>query len=130
MFIFEKAPFKSCHASTLVEHEPGKLIAAWFAGDAEGAKNVQICGSTFDGKKWSEREVMGPEPGQRCGTRALSRPAGGPLSLGYKAGPSPGGGPGYARKPPDSGKTGSNPEMMPAGMWGPVRAKPIQLGSG
>ena len=31
MFIFEKVPFKECHASTLVEQEVGKLMAAWFA---------------------------------------------------------------------------------------------------
>ena len=49
MFIFEKAPFAECHASTVVEHEPGKLLAAWFAGDREGAKNVQIWSSRFDG---------------------------------------------------------------------------------
>ena len=54
MFIFEKAPFPSCHASTLVEHEAGKLLAAWFGGKAEGAPDVKIWGSTFDGKKWDE----------------------------------------------------------------------------
>ena len=70
MFIFEKAPFPSCHASTLVEHEPGKLLAAWFGGKDEGAKDVQIWASTFDGKKWGEldgaRHRAGPavlEPG-------------------------------------------------------------------
>ena len=31
MFIFEKAPFPSCHASTLAEIAPGRLQAAWFA---------------------------------------------------------------------------------------------------
>src|SRR5262249_2420486 len=130
MFIFEKAPFKSCHASTLVEHEPGKLIAAWFAGDAEGAKNVQIWGSTFDGKKWSEPEVMGTEPGQPCWNPVLFKTARGTLYLWYKAGPSPERWTGYVRKSTDSGQTWSKPEMMPAGMWGPVRATPIQLGSG
>ena len=66
MFIFEKAPFKSCHASTVVEHEPGRLLAAWFGGDREGAPNVQIWGSAFDGTKWSEPAVVGSEPGQPC----------------------------------------------------------------
>ena len=30
-FIYQEAPFPSCHASTLVEHNGG-LIAAWFGG--------------------------------------------------------------------------------------------------
>src|SRR5205814_8004143 len=35
----------------------------------------------------------------------------------------------YVRTSKD-GKTWTPPEMMPAGMWGPVRAKPIQLKNG
>lgn len=130
MFIYEKAPFPSCHASTLVEHEPGKLLAAWFGGQAEGAKDVQIWLSAFDGKSWSEPKVVGTEPGQPCWNPVLFKAAKGTLWLWYKAGPSPERWTGFSRTSSDGGKTWSKVEMMPAGFWGPVRAKPIQLANG
>lgn len=130
MFIFEKAPFPSCHASTIVEHEAGKLMAAWFGGKAEGAKDVEIWASTFDGKAWSKPEVMGTEPGQPCWNPVLFKTAKGALFLWYKAGPKPDNWTGYVRTSADSGKTWSKPEMMPSTLMGPVRAKPIQLANG
>lgn len=130
MFIFEKAPFPSCHASTVVEPEPGKLLAAWFGGSREGAKDVQIWGSSFDGKKWTEPAVLGTEPGQPCWNPVLFKTAKGPLHLWYKVGPSPETWTGFVRTSADNGKTWSEPGMMPASFWGPVRAKPIQLGNG
>ena len=130
MFIFEKAPFKSCHASTLVEYEPGKLLAAWFGGDAEGAKNVQIWSSAFDGKAWSEPAVIGSEPGQPCWNPVLFKTERGTLYFWYKAGPKPDRWTGFVRTSKDGGKTWTPPEMMPAGFWGPVRAKPIQRKDG
>src|SRR4051812_28370322 len=129
MFIFEKAPFPSCHASTVVEHEPGKLMAAWFGGKDEGAKDVQIWASTFDGTKWTEPAVIGSEPGQPCWNPVLFKTAKGTIILWYKAGPSPERWTGYVRTSAD-GKAWSAAAMMPAGQWGPVRAKPIQLASG
>lgn len=130
MFIFEKAPFPSCHASTLVEHEPGKLMAAWFGGKDEGAKDVQIWSSAFDGKAWSEPKVLGTEPGQPCWNPVLFKSAKGTLFLWYKAGPKPDNWTGFGRTSNDNGKTWSEVEMMPAGFFGPVRAKPIQLANG
>ncbi len=130
MFIFEKAPFPSCHASTIVEQEAGKFMAAWFGGKAEGAKDVEIWASTFDGKSWTEPKVLGTEPGQPCWNPVLFKTAKGTLVLWYKAGPKPDNWTGYVRTSPDSGKTWTKPEMMPSTFMGPVRAKPIQLANG
>ncbi len=130
VFIFDKAPFKSCHASAVVEVEPGRLMAAWFGGTDEGAKDVQIWASTFDGKRWTAPAAVGSEPGFPCWNPVLFKTAKGTLTLWYKAGPSPMTWTGFVRTSADGGKTWSAAEMMPAGMWGPVRAKPIQLADG
>lgn len=130
MFIFEKAPFPKCHASTVVEVEPGRLLAAWFGGTDEGAKDVQIWASAFDSKAWSPPAVVGSEPGYPCWNPVLFKTARGKLYLWYKAGPKPFNWTGYVRTSADNGKTWSAAEMMPAGTWGPVRAKPIQLADG
>src|SRR5262249_17310025 len=66
MFIFEKAPFESCHASTIVELEPGKFLAAWFGGKGEGKPDVKVWWSRFDGRKWSPPEAAAEEPGSPC----------------------------------------------------------------
>ena len=126
--IFEKPPTPGCHASTLVEVEKGKLLAAWFGGKDEGAKDVQIYLSRFDGKSWSAPEVVGTEPGQPTWNPVLFKTAKGTLYLWYKAGPKPDSWTGYVRTSADGGKTWSKPAMMPAGFYGPVRAKPIQVG--
>jgi len=130
MFIFEKAPFPSCHASTIVEHEPGKLMAAWFGGKDEGAKDVQIWSSIFDGKKWGELVVLGTEPGQPCWNPVLFKSKKGTLFLWYKAGPKYDIWTGFVRTLSDNGRSWSKSEMMPATHVGPVRAKPIQLTNG
>jgi predicted neuraminidase len=134
MFIFEKAPFPSCHASTLVEAEPGRLLAAWFAGKDEGARDVKIWQAAFDGKAWSRPEVVAEEPGFPCWNPVLFRspaaPAAAPagtLMLFYKAGPSPMTWSAYLRRSADGGRTWGKVEAFPAGLLGPIKNKPIAL---
>src|SRR5437868_3994530 len=51
-FIFESAPFPSCHASTIVETH-GNLVAAWFGGTAEKNPDVGIWVSRQVDGKWT-----------------------------------------------------------------------------
>src|SRR5688572_27447165 len=51
-FIYETAPFPSCHASTLVETKSG-LVAAWFGGTAERNPDVCIYVSRHENGKWN-----------------------------------------------------------------------------
>lgn len=45
-------PQASAHAATLAELPDGRIAAAWFAGSEEGARDVAIHFSLFDGKQW------------------------------------------------------------------------------
>ena len=129
-FIFEQAPFASCHASTILEPEPGKLIAAWFGGAKEGANDVKIWWSRHDGMSWSPPEVAAEEAGQPCWNPVLFKSKAGTLFLFYKAGPSPSTWSGFVRRSMDAGKTWSKPEILPAGLLGLVKNKPIQRADG
>src|SRR5579872_6341401 len=51
-FIFEKAQFPSCHASTLAETKSG-LVAAWFGGTAERNPDVCIYVSRHENGTWT-----------------------------------------------------------------------------
>lgn len=130
MFIYEKAPFPSCHASTIVEIAKGQYLAAWFGGKDEGAKDVQIWGSRFDGKAWSAPVVWGSDPGYPTWNPVLYFTSKNTLALWYKSGPSPQTWTGHVRWSNYLGMTWTKPEMLPASFYGPVRAKPITLKDG
>ena len=51
-YIFERAPFASAHASTIVETPEG-LVAAWFGGTKERNPDVGIWVSRREGDGWS-----------------------------------------------------------------------------
>jgi predicted neuraminidase len=130
MFIFEKAPFASCHASTIIELETGRFLAAWFGGKDEGAPDVRIWSSRFDGKVWSAPAVLADETGFPCWNPVLFKSKGGTLFLFYKAGKNPMSWTGYVRRSSDQGATWSRVEQLPAGLLGPIKNKPIQRADG
>jgi predicted neuraminidase len=130
-FIFERAAFPSCHASTVVETKPNEFLAAWFGGTDEGAKDVAIWLSRRDAvEHWSEPQKVADEPGVPCWNPVLFRERSGPLFLFYKAGPSPQTWSGFVRSSHDGGESWQPPEVLPAGLLGPIKNKPVQLASG
>jgi predicted neuraminidase len=133
-FVFERAPFPSAHASTIVETRDG-LVAAWFGGTKERDPDVGIWVSRHDGTRWSApvEVANGVQPdGTRhpCWYPVLFQPSNGPLVLFYKVGPSPSAWWGLVRSSADNGRTWSSPIKLPEGILGPIRAKPVELRPG
>lgn len=134
-FIYESAPFPSCHASTIAETKDG-LAAAWFGGTAEKNPDVGVWFSTSTrGGSWTAPvEVANgiQEKGKRqpCWNPVLFQPKEGPLLLFYKVGPNPSRWWGMLIKSADGGKTWSNPQRLPDDILGPIKNKPIQLADG
>ncbi|HYV04249.1 MAG TPA: sialidase family protein [Blastocatellia bacterium] len=133
-FIFQQAPFPSCHASTIAETRTG-LIAAWFGGTRERSPDVGIWVSRRDKNSWSKLlEVAdGIQPdGKRypCWNPVLFQAERGPLFLFYKVGPSPSEWWGMVITSSDGGSSWSKPRRLPEGIIGPVKNKPVGLKDG
>jgi predicted neuraminidase len=134
-FIFETNPVPSCHATTIVEAKDGSLVAAWFAGEAEGKPDVSIWTARQVDGKWSApvKVAEGTQPdGKRfpCWNPVLFQPKEGPLQLYYKVGPNPVEWWGLLRLSEDNGKTWGEPRRLPDGILGPIKNKPVQLKDG
>jgi predicted neuraminidase len=133
-FIYEHAPFPSCHASTIVEI-PGGVMAAWFGGTAERNPDVGIWVARHEGHGWSApiEVVNGLQSNGRrypCWNPVLFRPKDGPLQLYYKVGPTPSTWWGEVVTSTDHGRTWSASRRLPEGILGPIKNKPVQLDGG
>lgn len=134
-FVFTKAKFKQCHASTICETTRG-LVSAWFGGTKEGADDVGIWTSYHDGLKWSSpvRIADGVQhEGLRypCWNPVLFQPPGdAPTLLFFKVGPSPRQWWGEVMISYDRGRTFRDRRRLPEGIAGPVRCSPLLLPDG
>ena len=133
-FIFETAPFPSCHASTMAETKSG-LVAAWFGGTAERNPDVCIYVARNENGKWTPPVAVADGVGfatNRLPTwnPVLFQPTNGPLLLFYKVGPKPAAWWGMLTTSTNDGQTWSPPTRLPDGILGPIKNKPVQLANG
>jgi predicted neuraminidase len=70
--------------------------------------------------------MVAEEPGYPCWNPVLFKSSKGTLSLFYKAGPSPERWSGYVQRSTDGGKTWGKAQILPAGLLGPIKNKPIE----
>jgi len=131
-FIFQPGSqsFPECHASTIVELRGGELLAAWFGGTHERAPDVAIWTARYAKGTWSKPVEVAREKNIPTWNPVLFHTKDGELWLYYKAGPDTGSWSGARMWSTDEGRTWSTPERLPAGLLGPIRAKPLVLADG
>jgi alpha-L-rhamnosidase len=129
-FIFDRAPFASCHASTIAEGDNG-LVVAFFGGTHEKHRDVEIWSSRKESGTWSQPLSIaeGMFNGSRypCWNPVLFQVPEGPMLLFYKVGPDPESWWGMIKRSYNAGKSWSKPERLPDGILGPVKNKPVLL---
>ncbi len=133
-FVYERAPFRSAHASTLAE-SGGSLVCAWFGGSREGASDVAIWLARLEGGIWSEPACVATGEGTGgarypCWNPVLFQGGDGALLLFYKVGPGPAGWWGMVRESRDGGSTWGEAKRLPDGILGPIKNKPLLLPDG
>ncbi|MEY4986242.1 MAG: hypothetical protein RL567_21 [Bacteroidota bacterium] len=133
-FIYESAPFPSCHASTLVETPQG-IAAAWFGGTHEKHPDVAIWLSFYQNGTWSNPQevangIQGNGKRYPLWNPVLFQIPGKELILFYKDGPAPDEWWGMLKRSFDGGKTWSAAEHLPKDIYGPIKNKPELLTDG
>lgn len=135
-FVYTKADFPQCHASTILELPDGELLCAFFGGTEEGDPDVEIRLSRKPvGGTWSA--PISVADGLQSETKRLPtwnpvlfQPHGGEIMLFYKVGPNPMDWWGMAKTSGDGGHTWSDARRLEDGLLGPIKNKPIQLANG
>jgi predicted neuraminidase len=108
----------------------GDLMAAWFTGSREGASDVTIHGARFTGGKWTVPVELAHADNVPCWNPVLFHTADGRLWLYYKYGTSPRTWKGARKWSTDEGRTWSAEELLPDGILGPIKDKPLVLADG
>lgn len=124
------------HAATLVEYLPNQIMASWFGGSYEGAKDVAIYISKYENGEWSPAQVVVKPAVIKGDTLACWNPVlfksceTKKLYLFYKVGKNPREWVGAMITSLDNGVTWNAPKYLPEGFLGPIRNKAIEINPG
>lgn len=133
-FLYDDAPFPSCHSATIAETPTG-LVAAFFGGTRERHPDVEIYVCRQENGQWTRpvsaaHGIQSDEERLPTWNPVLYQIPDGDLLLFYKVGPKPSEWWGMLKRSVDGGRTWSEAEKLPEGYIGPVKNKPVLLDNG
>lgn len=134
-FLYEEAPFPSCHAATIEETADGSLVTAFFGGTRERAPDcrIYVCRRPAGEERWTAPVAVAEGKDSTgasvaCWNPVLSRiPGTDELILFYKTGKSVKEWIGWTVRSVDGGRTWGAPERLPDGFIGPTKNKPVYV---
>lgn len=133
IFDMNNQPFNICHASNVCVLENGDILAAWFAGDAEGSDDVAIWLSRKSKNQWSSPILIAHDTNEPHWNPVIFQKEDGEIILFYKVGREIKKWYTNYRISKDNGETWSNHKELvqgDRGGRGPVRCKVVQLSDG
>ncbi len=125
-----------CHSSSIVETHDRHLCVVWKGGPGMGKSNIDlkenigIWSCLFDGSQWSEPMEIVAAPHSVCWNPVLFQYPSGELLLFYRVGPDPRRTVSFLKRSQDGGMHWSEEEILPAGIVGPTKNKPILTENG
>lgn len=133
-FLYDTAAFPQCHAATIAE-TPAGLIAAFFGGTREGAKDVEIYTSRLVNNRWTVPAsvadgIINDTLRKACYNPVFYQVPNGDLLLFYKVGRNVADWKGWMKTSSDNGLTWSKSIALPEGFLGPIKNKPVLLPNG
>ncbi len=120
-----------CHSSCLIETSAGTLCAVWKGGPGKGLSNIDmkqnvgIWLSLFEDGQWSAPRQIVQAPHSVCWTPVLTQNSDGELVLFYRIGFDPRHTISLCKRSSDGGIHWSEAEILPAGIVGPTKSKPV-----
>ncbi len=120
-----------CHSSCLIEASPGILCAVWKGGPGKGMSNIDlkqnvgIWLSLFKNGEWNAPKQIVETPNSVCWTPVLTKYPDGKLVLFFRVGSDPRHTISLSKYSLDGGVNWSDTEILPAGIVGPTKSKPI-----
>jgi predicted neuraminidase len=130
-FVSQGVEHFDCHSSNIIETSKGKYCVVYKGGSGEGRSNIDmkqnvgIWLTRFDGNSWSKPREIVTSSESICWSPVLCKNQEGELLLFYRIGPDPRHAVSFVKQSLDGGTCWSEAKMLPAGIVGPTKAKPL-----